>query len=395
MKTLVELYDKEIIFNISAAVALKPENIVFICDRKIGEKRKAPLISVLKKHCPVSKVFFYEIECLDCECVESTLKKIGADFGEFSIELTGGTELIAYGAGKYAAGKDINAFIYNNKSSEIVYVSGKYKDRREKAALSFKTDDFILMAGGRYVRHGHFDAEGFSADVFDDALKVWDIFLRYKAAWHKQVAYFQATSSVGGVMDSCLKYSGGKTVRKRDGSTAEAQINVLKELEGAGILIDVDNFGDRISFEFKNCTIKKLLNDFGVWLEMFVYKSALDSGKFDDVDMSVVIDWNHRLNERDDVLNEIDVIVTKGTTPVFISCKAGNVSAAAINEIKTLTDRFGGTLAKAVLITCEELSEYSLKTYRRATELGIKVIELSDLYRENPAAILERIVNNG
>lgn len=395
MKTLIELYDKEIIFNISAAAAIKPESIVFICDKKISKKRKAPLMAVLKKYCPGSQVFFYHTDCFDCDCVEKILTEAEQKFADIAVELTGGSGVIAYGAGKYAADKSINAFIYDNKSCEIIYVSGPKKGEREKAALSLDIEDFAVMAGGRYIRHGHFNVNSFSEEIFSDALKVWKIFLKYKSGWHKQAAFFQAVSSGSGIMSSCLRFSVPQSVRKRDGSTARADMRILKELEQAGILSDVNSFSDKITFEFKNPTIKSLLNDFGVWLELFIYKTALDSGKFDNVDMSVVIDWNTRENEPDDVLNEIDVIVTKGTVPVFISCKAGNVSAAALNEIKTLTDRFGGADAKAVLATAEELSANSLKTYRRATELGIKVIELSDLYRENPAAIIERILKNG
>ena len=159
-----------------------------------------------------------------------------------------------------------------------------------------------------------------------------------------------------------------------------------------GIITDYYVSQNEVSFRYKNETIKKLLNDFGVWLELFIYKKALDSNKFDNVDMSVIFDWNNVENEREDVLNEIDVMITKGATPVFVSCKSGSVSTSALNEIKTLTERFGGNYAKAVLVTAEEFSKYSPKTYRRALEMGIKVIELEDLCRENPASIIERII---
>ena len=167
----------------------------------------------------------------------------------------------------------------------------------------------------------------------------------------------------------------------------------MKRLEEQGIIRNFKLSGDEISFGYKNETIKKLLNDFGVWLELFIYKNALDSNKFDNVDMSVIFDWNQVENEREDVLNEIDVVVTKGVTPVFISCKSGNVSTSALNEIKTLAERFGGNYAKSVLVTAEQLSLLSPKTYRRALEMGISVIEPDDLSRENPASVIERIIN--
>ncbi len=57
-------------------------------------------------------------------------------------------------------------------------------------------------------------------------------------------------------------------------------------------------------------------------LELYVYKACVDTGAFDDVSASVVVDWEGD-NLQGDVSNELDVVATRGVTPLFISCKTG------------------------------------------------------------------------
>jgi len=388
MNTLIELYDTNVVFNISAAAALKPENIIFICGTGISNSRKSLTRAMLSKHSPDSTVKFIDVNPMDEASVKEAFDKISAKKRDCALELTGGTELLAYMAGKFT--DNMNAFIYRPKSGKLTYVSGPDAGKTLKCRISLDIRDFAYMAKGRYLRHGHFDVETFDKDIFSDAKKVWEIFLKYKDEWHKQVSFFQAISA-----EDSLYYNGPKAIRVKLDSFLFANTDILSELSRAGVIKDFALKGEKISFKFKNHTIKTLLNDFGVWLEIHIYKSVVDSGKFDDALMSVIIDWNDKANEPDDVFNEIDVVVIKGVTPLFISCKAGIVSTAALNEIKVLTERFGSDIAKAVLVTTTDLSEISAKTYRRAVEMGIRVIDLSDLQKSDPADLLERIMING
>ena len=70
----------------------------------------------------------------------------------------------------------------------------------------------------------------------------------------------------------------------------------------------------------------------GIWLELYTYLTAKKSGAFDDVQISVVVDWDGK-PEANNLLNEIDVTATRGLRPLFVSCKIGTLNPAHINEI--------------------------------------------------------------
>ena len=65
-----------------------------------------------------------------------------------------------------------------------------------------------------------------------------------------------------------------------------------------------------------------------------------------------------------------------GIVPVFVSCKTCEISTEALNELAILRDRFGGNIAKAVIVTTRHCRAI---TRHRAAELNINVIDCDDL----------------
>ena len=96
--------------------------------------------------------------------------------------------------------------------------------------------------------------------------------------------------------------------------------------------------------------------------------ACLDTGLFNDVRTSAVVDWNG--DDRDNaVSNELDVMCTRGITPVFISCKTCMIRTEALNELAVLRDRFGGEIARAAIVTAEPAGA---SARNRAAELNIR-----------------------
>ena len=88
-------------------------------------------------------------------------------------------------------------------------------------------------------------------------------------------------------------------------------------------------------------------------------RSVLNKGAmfFQDCRMSVGIDWNgvvHDVTDRaPETRNEIDVVLIHGTTPLFVSCKNGNVGEEELYKLHTVAERFGGPYAKKMLIVTD------------------------------------------
>ena len=84
-------------------------------------------------------------------------------------------------------------------------------------------------------------------------------------------------------------------------------------------------------------------------------------GIFTDAQLSVTVDWNGDVTERFNTYNELDIMLTCGITPVFISCKMSAPSVAAINEIKTLQNKRNEFVLLDVLLTLYITSEGILR----------------------------------
>ena len=136
--------------------------------------------------------------------------------------------------------------------------------------------------------------------------------------------------------------------------------------------------------------MRQCLLDVGIWLELFIYKVCRESDFFCDVQISVVVDWNGDEEESINTINEIDLVLTHGITPVFVSCKTGIPTTTTLNELHTLTELFGGRYAKCVLATMCKLSEVSPSTYKRALDMGIHVIHCEDI---TAPALLKKLQN--
>ena len=84
------------------------------------------------------------------------------------------------------------------------------------------------------------------------------------------------------------------------------------------------------------------MTDYGTWLELYTYISIKKDPMFDDVRLSVKIDWNTKNQIFSGVINEIDITFFSGIRPVFISCKLSEPSSEALQELSMYPNYFGG-----------------------------------------------------
>ena len=202
------------------------------------------------------------------------------------------------------------------------------------------------------------------------------VFLKHRTRWDKIVSYIQRISAAreDGTYSLCAQ--GAYTVKGEHGATLNAPEAALRDLEKIRMISCLEiRPEESVSFTFRDPQVRAWLRDVGSVLELYVYKACLDSGLFDDVRSSAVVDWNG--DETDHaVSNELDVMCTRGITPVFISCKTCLIRTEALNELAVLRDRFGGEIARAAIVTAEPAGA---SARNRAAELNIRVIDLNDL----------------
>ena len=142
---------------------------------------------------------------------------------------------------------------------------------------------------------------------------------------------------------------------------------------------------------FSNLEINKLFTVSGTFLENYIYNKLINSKKFDDVKMSVKIEFS---NEQKVPVNcELDCLILKDNNLLFTSIKSNKVEPDDLNEIKVHNVMFGNEYSKPVICIYNELSENRPGIYAKAQELGIYVVE-ECMFESGIADTFLNIINN-
>ena len=172
----------------------------------------------------------------------------------------------------------------------------------------------------------------------------------------------------------------------------EDKLEVLRVLASSqyGLIHDLHEDGLRVSFVFKDYESIRLLVTQGKLFELALYDRFLNSGLFDDVQTSLQVLWDTNVDEKDFLLrkkllsdekigyenfkskkaeietyfdnkvyyggkkNEIDIVMSSGTSLLFVSCKTGHgLKTAWITEINEEARHFH---AIPILSVSEDMS---------------------------------------
>jgi len=385
MNTLIELFDERPIENVLGTEVFTPCRTVFLCPPEAAQNKviQSKLREYFEHRGVKTELIFLESSLYNADKLEKQLKSITEKYPDCVIEITGGTDAALFAAGRFCAETDVPVFTYSRKSHCFYNIRNAEFAEKAGSTVQHKVEDCFRMAGGA-LREGRVDNSVLSRylDSFDP---FFELYLRHRTEWTSAVGYFQRASQTEKGEHIPLEVSAPYTVKGEHGSRIDAPEAVLYDLQKLGYVSEV-SIGDTVSFKFKDRQIRAWLRDIGSVLELYVYKACLDSGLFNDVITSAVVDWEGDF-KADNVTNEIDVAAMQGIVPVFISCKTCEVSTEALNELAILRDRFGGKTAKAVIVTAHHCRSI---TRHRASELGISVIDLEDLEEKHT---LEHIKN--
>ncbi len=377
MKTIIELYDEEPIFNILAAVAFHPETLVFIGGKLMHRERKNRIVRCLEERGLSIRLHFFTADANQIPSMVSVMEKVTGQFPECVVDVTGGSSTMLYAAGVFCSSRDIPVMVYEKTRGRFLNLQHCPEAENTPYPLHFSAEDFLIMAGGSFPRCGHVGAKNITPEMEEYIRSVWKVYVEHYDNWTKHVQYLQAVS--GGEESRELAIRAPLDIRMADGKQRYCNREIFIALQRCGVIQDLVFRGKRVSFRYTSRLLRSCLCDIGIWLELYLYVAAKDSGYFDDVQVSVVIDWDGEDEQRSGTVNELDILLTKGPTPVFISCKTGVPNTQALNELDVLRERYGGYWAKGVLATMSRLSHVNPAVYRRAADMGIYVLQQEDV----------------
>jgi len=376
--TIVEIYDSEPVNNVVASLALKPDKLVFLCNKqkKPSDKEISNLRAFFSSALKGLEISFQEFSHLDFTGIIKIFEEISANNNDVIFELTGGYEPAIMAASNFCLERNIPCFYldYNEKNPLVALTPLPFS---EISMPRLTIDQILLLNGCQKRHHGHIQMDINNREQASDLLKIVDIALNDKYAWRNLIRYFQFVSK-----DTREEMNFHSRYKIKASKNNEIFIHpkIMDSLDKKG-LISINkklSTSDIVHFRFKNEMVKGLLKSDGFWLEFYTYYMAGRINYFDEIAMSSIIDWNYDSKNLRDPINEIDLILVRGITPIFISCKTSVPSAFDLYEIKSLAEKFGGSMAKAVLVTSSDLN--SNKSYFvRARELNIRIIEKSSL----------------
>ncbi len=376
MQTLIELYDERPLENVLGVEMFRPEKVLYICPDRIASNRQIhEKLRLYFRHRGIhAELIFLKANIYDTNALLALLQKTIARYPDCSLDITGGTDAMLFAAGLLCAETELPVFTYSRRRNcfynirNAAFADGLFCD------VSFTVEDCFMMAGGS-IRKGRVDNE-ILRYYLSDIDPFFALYLRHRSQWVKTVTFLQRISPGDTDGNYSLDVHGGYVVKGERASSIRAPESVLRELEEIGFICGLEIVPEEsVHFRFRDGQIRAWLRDVGSVLELMVYKSCLNTELFQDVRTSAVVDWEG--SERDhSVSNELDVMCTRGITPLFISCKTCDVRTEALNELAVLRDRFGGQIAKAAIVTAER---GGVAMRNRAAELNIAVIDLNDL----------------
>ena len=392
MKTLIELYDERPLLNVLCTEMFRPERTVFVCPPDVARNKQLQqkMHDYFARRGVESELIFQPVSTVDAAQVEKCLKGLVENYPDCAMDVAGGTDAALFASGALCAVSDVPAFTYSRRRNTFYNIHNAAFAHDLPCTVKLSVRDSFEIAGGS-MRTGRVGDDVDIAQYMDLIDRLFAVYLKFRKDWPKIVNYMQRISQSPEGVAPDMHVEGAYAVKGDYGRRVYANEKALRALENAGLISDLRiRSNESVAFTFLDATIRKWLRDVGSALEMYTYKACLDTGLFDDVRVSAIVDWNGEKAQKDSVTNELDVMCTRGVSTYFISCKTGSVQTEALNELAILRDRFGSKVARAAIVTCERGGS-SASMRNRARELEIDVIDLNDLQSGNIAACLKSL----
>lgn len=373
MRVLIELFDRDPVENVLSACIFKPEIVVYLCDERDSAFFKESAIYRLFKHRGLKTLpRFYYFDASDPVGIRGVLEAVVRDYPGCVFDFSGGRDLVLLVAGACFGEMRLPGFYIDLQRERFINLRGCEELAWLFEIPKFTAEDVFAMTGATVHGYGHFHTKGIDDGFERDILAVFEVVRKNPRAWGDFVSYLQGLCA--GTPQNTLSVEGPRRV-KNGRSSARANPVLIGHLQQTGVITKSSITRHRLELTFKSPLHRRCLLIEGVWLELFCYVTARQSGTFNDARTSVVVDWDGVEGGSDNAKNEVDVFLVRGVTPVFISCKMSLPSALALSEIRLLATKFGGSQSRAVVLTAGELGDNHRALRARAQDLGIHILD--------------------
>ncbi len=359
-KLVTVLDDAEPIDNVLPALSMDVDEVFYLYHNDMPLKTCDAIEIVIGRYKPRMRVHF---RCLknDREEIAEILKQ-----HPDAIIDVGGAKYLSLVLFEMVLNRDNLVIYYDNQENRIKSYRTHTVIVEDVFRLSIR--DCLNLGGGEILRHLH-SSTSINDERTINAVKgiVNDTFDNYN----------QFISFVNRINKLCPS-NGSLHHHLMNAELEDIERNPMYELCIRNNLFRVENN----ELTFLNRQVMEMFGVSGSFLENYLYIVLKQSGLFDEVLMSVVIDFSTRRDNRIQIICEIDALVIRNNHLVFVSCKSNKADTGAINEIKLHSLMFGNALSSACLCTLDDLNVKSPSVYAKAKELEVAIIDQTSFLRE-------------
>ena len=358
---LVELFDHHTIEkNVYPAFVSDYDEILFLARKKISEEEKLSLKHFLTKQVPrIKQVHFRQ---LSLENLAENLDIILTNDKQITFDVFGGDSLLALSLYQYALERKIPLLAMDvDHGLQYDWKLGKL-EKKNLVIPTLTIQQLIALRGGKLLKSKqHFHTPKQIAAI----KKLANFALTNPEEWLKVTQFFASART------SNLHSETGKEL-ENNGKRYSYPKSIISLLTDADLLHIDEESSDHISYTFSSPEAQLLCRTKGHILELYLYLLAIKSEYFDECMIGAEIDWNGIFPEVDNVQNEIDVVLRKGRSIVFISCKMTDLSVEAINELELYATHFAGESCLKLIVCSGKINPVYIN---RCHEYGVLVIK--------------------
>ena len=361
--TLIECFTQAHVDNISACLRLKPEKVVFVGNAKAMEDPVKRYKTLFGRRCPDTVVDTCEVDDKDCAELRSALQELLLQAEECVIDMTGGEAIVAMAVG-LALGelseekrKSVRVEWYDHTTGMIVDCINDNRRRLAKT-VRLSVAELVALHGGALFPETQLPEDRDSRDLD----RMWRVVSGMPKEWNEKISLlkrFEKFSEDKKSVDIYLRAVWASVPDLREKEETVRQL--IEKLDREGVVTDQSS-RDTLRYTYNSDFLRYCIHTQGNVLEIKTLLEGLgvrnnNAPFFDCGQISVKIDWDGDIPTSkyafSGTRNEIDVMLMHGATPLFISCKNGDVKTEELYKLHTVATRFGGPYAKKMLVVSD------------------------------------------
>ena len=358
---LVELFDHHTIEkNVYQTFICDCDEVLFLSLKKITEEERLSLKHfLLDQVSHVKQVHFRQISL---DKITDDLNLFLTNYDSVTLDVFGGDSILAIFLYQYGLEKQLPIVAIDiEQGKQFKWKMGKV-EKEELVIPGLTIEQLMALRGGKLIKSKQ---PKYSPKQIITIKKLANYAILNPEQWYQITQFFALAKTIDFHAETVkVLESNGKRY-----SYPESMIPLLTEAN----LIHIDaESSEHISYTFSSSEAQLLCRTKGHILELYLYLLAIESEYFDECMIGAEIDWNGIFPEVDNVQNEIDVVLRKGQSIIFISCKMTDLSVEAINELEVYANHFAGETCLKLIVCSGKINPvYN----HRCQEYGVLVIK--------------------